>query len=192
MSICRATCRPSATLRFANLDVNPFLPEGMRNQVTRQASLDGEAHLTGPLKQPRLLHANLSIQQFSVEVEHIPIKSDGPIELSLANETVTVQRCAMISQENRLTLTGTASFAGRSPLEPERRRLAQPETGGNRQSRPHLLWLRQHQCQSRRHRVSSAAWQDEWKWFMPALSMIDLPAGLGDVNGTLVFNQRPA
>ena len=82
----------------------------MRNQVTRQASLDGEAHLTGPLKQPRLLHASLSIQQFSVEVEHIPIKSDGPIELSLANEIVTVQRCAMISQENRLTLDGHGEF----------------------------------------------------------------------------------
>ena len=37
----------SATLKFANLDINPFLPESVRADVTRQASLDGQAEISG-------------------------------------------------------------------------------------------------------------------------------------------------
>ena len=178
----------SATLRFANLDVNPFLPEGMRNQVTRQASLDGEAHLTGPLKQPRLLRASLSIQQFSVEVEHIPIKSDGPIELSLANETVTVQRCAMISQENRLTLTGTASFEGDRPLNLSADgslNLKLAETVN-----PDLTSYGSANLNVKvGGTVSAPLLAGRMEVLHAGVSMIDVPAGLGDVNGTLVFNR---
>ncbi len=178
----------SATLRFANLDVNPFLPEGMRNQVTRQASLDGEAHLTGPLKQPRLLHASLSIKQFSVEVEHIPIKSDGPVELSLANGTVTIQRCAMISQDNRLTVTGTASFEGNRPLNLSADgslNLKLAETVN-----PDLTSYGSANVNVKiGGTVSAPLMSGRMEVLHAGLSMIDLPAGLGDVNGTLVFNQ---
>jgi len=178
----------SATLRFANLDVNPFLPEGMRNQVTRQASLDGEAHLTGPLKQPRLLHASLSIKQFSVEVQHIPIKSDGPVELSLVNEVVTVQRCAMISQDNRLTLTGTASFEGDRPLNLSADgslNLKLAETVN-----PDLTSYGAANINVKiGGTVSAPMMSGRMEVIHAGLSMIDLPAGLGDVNGTLVFNR---
>jgi translocation and assembly module TamB len=178
----------SATLRFANLDVNPFLPEGMRNQVTRQASLDGEAHLTGPLKQPRLLHASLSIQQFSVEVEHIPIKSDGPVELSLANGAVTVQRCTMTSQDNRLTLTGTASFDGDRPLNLSADgslNLKLAETVN-----PDLTSYGSANVNVKiGGTVSAPLMSGRMEVVHAGLSMIDLPAGLGDVNGTLVFNR---
>ena len=75
---------------------------------------------------------SLSVQQFSVEVEHIPIKSDGPVELSFANEVVTVQHVHSDQRgQSHLTLTGTASFTGDRPLNLQRRRLAQPETGAN-------------------------------------------------------------
>jgi translocation and assembly module TamB len=178
-----------ATLRFANLDVDPFLPEEMRNQVTRQASLDGEAHLTGPLKQPRRLHANLSIKQFSVEVEHIPVKSDGPIELSLANETVTVQRCAMISQENRLTLTGTASFEGDRPLNLSADGSLNLKLAES--ANPDLTSYGSANVNVKvGGTVSAPLMSGRMELLHAGLSMIDLPAGLGDVNGTLVFNQN--
>jgi translocation and assembly module TamB len=160
----------------------------MRNQVTRQASLDGEAHLTGPLKQPRLLHASLSIQQFSVEVEHIPIKSDGPVELSLANGAVTVQRCTMTSQDNRLTLTGTASFDGDRPLNLSADgslNLKLAETVN-----PDLTSYGSANVNVKiGGTVSAPLMSGRMEVVHAGLSMIDLPAGLGDVNGTLVFNR---
>jgi translocation and assembly module TamB len=178
----------SATLRFAHLDVNPFLPETMRNEVTRQASLDGEGQLTGPLKQPHLLHASLTIQQFSVEVEHIPIKSDGPIELSLANEIVTVQRCAMTSEQNRLTLTGTASFQGDRPLNLSADgslNLKLAETVN-----PDLTSYGSANLNVKVGGTMSApVLSGRAEVVHAGLSTIDLPVGLGDVNGSLVFNR---
>ena len=62
----------SATLKFANLDINPFLPASVRSDVTQHASLDGQAELSGPFKQPRLLRGSLHIQQFSVRSNTSP------------------------------------------------------------------------------------------------------------------------
>ena len=78
----------NAILQFAHLDLNPFLQQ-TRSQVTRHALLDGDAHVSGPLKQPRLLSGSLNIHQFSAEVQHIAITSDGPVEVTLANEVLT-------------------------------------------------------------------------------------------------------
>jgi len=178
----------SATLRFSSLDVNPFLPPEIRGQVTHHASLDGEAQLSGPLKQPRLLHGNLTLQQFSVDVQHIPLKSEGNVELSFADEVVAVQRCTITSEDTRFTLTGTASLKDQRPLDLRANgsvslRLAQtlnPDltSYGTAQVDLAIGGNMADPLMSGKVEVEHAG-----------LSMIDLPVGLGDVNGTLVFNR---
>lgn len=178
----------TATLNFANLDVDAFLPERMRSQVTRAASLDGQAKVTGPLKQPHLLRGYLTVQQFSVEVDRIPIKTDGPVELSLANKTVSIQHCTVVSQDTHFTLAGTASLAGDRPLDLSANgslslKLAStlyPDLTayGVTNINVTIKGTAADPIMSGRADVVQAGF-----------SMIDLPAGLGDVNGSLVFNQ---
>ncbi len=178
----------SATLQFANLDVDPFLPAQVRGEVTRAASLDGQAKVTGPLKQPHLLRGDLTIQQFSVEVDRIPIKTDGPVELSLANKTVSVQHCTIVSEDTHFTLTGTASLADDRPLNLRVEgslslKLAStiyPDLTayGVTNINVTIKGTAANPAMSGRADVQHAGF-----------SMIDLPAGLGDVNGSLVFNQ---
>ena len=45
-----------------------------------------------------------------MEVEKVAIASDGPVELAMANEVVTVQRCTLVSGDSHFTLTGSASL----------------------------------------------------------------------------------
>ncbi len=178
----------SATLQFANLDVDPFLPAEMRQQVTGTASLDGQAKVTGPLKHPHLLHGNLMVQQFSVEVDRIPIKTDGPVELSLANQTVSVQHCTIVSEDTHFTLTGTASLTDDRPLNLRVEgslslKLAStiyPDLTayGVTNINVTIKGTVPNPIMSGRAEVQHAGF-----------SMIDLPAGLGDVSGSLVFNQ---
>ncbi len=177
-----------AELRFANLDANPFLPARVRNLVTRQVSLDGHAQLDGPLKQPRLLHGALEVQQFSAEVQHVPVHSDGPVQLSFANETVAIQRCVLVGEDTRFALSGTAGLQGERPLNLHANgalnlklaRTLYPDvtsygsanidvTVAGTAAKPNL---------SGRAEVVHAG-----------VSIIDLPSGIGDLNGTLVFNQ---
>ena len=93
-------------LQFSDLDINPFLPAEIRSRVTQHASLNGQAQLTGPLQGARAASGSLSMHEFSVEMEHIALKSDGPIELSFANQVVTVQRCTLISEDTHFSLSG--------------------------------------------------------------------------------------
>ena len=102
-------------LEFSGLDINPFLPAEVRQRITRHASLAGHAELTGPLKQPRLLNGKFSIDQFAVEVEKIAITSDGPVELVMANEVVTVQALHPGQRRFALHLDRHRQSEGRSP-----------------------------------------------------------------------------
>ena len=177
-----------ATLKFANLDINPFLPGAVRNDVTQHAALDGEAELKGPFKKPELLAGRLHIQQFTVEVEHIALRSDGPIELTFADEVVSVQRCTLVSADTHFTLTGTASLKGerRSDLRANGSldlKLAEtldPEVTsyGLANINVKIDGTMGDPRITGRIDVQHAG-----------MSTIDLPLGFGEVNGTLAFNE---
>ena len=175
-------------LEFSGLDINPFLPADVRQRITRDASLAGHAELTGPLKQPRLLNGRFSIDQFAVEVQKIAITSDGPVELVMANEVVSVERCTLVSGDSRFTLTGTASLKAD-------RRLALRANGHVNLNLVHTL-----DPEVTSYGISNLDLTVNGPMAQPAisgridiehagLSMIDLPTGLGDINGSLVFNQ---
>jgi len=175
-------------LEFSGLDIDPFLPAEVRRRVTRHASLAGHADLAGPLKQPRLLNGKFSIQQFAVEVEKVEIASDGPVEFVVANQVVTVQRCTLVSGDSHFTLTGSASLKDDRPL-------ALRANGHVDLNLVHTL-----DPDVTSYGASNLDLTVNGPMAQPAisgridiqhggLSMIDLPAGLGDINGSLVFNQ---
>jgi translocation and assembly module TamB len=184
----RGEMQSDLKLEFSGLDINPFLPVEVRQRITRHASLAGHADLTGPLKQPRLLNGKFSLYQFAVEVEKIAITSDGPVELVMANEVVTVQRCMLVSGDSHFTLTGDASIK-------DDRRLALRAHGHVDLNVVHIL-----DPDITSYGASDLDLTVNGPMMQPAisghiniehggLSMIDLPAGLGDINGSLVFNQ---
>jgi translocation and assembly module TamB len=175
-------------LEFSGLDINPFLPAEVRQRVTHRTSLAGRAELSGPLKQPRLLNGKFNLDQFAVEVEKVAITSDGPVELAMANQVVTVQRCTLASGDSRFTLTGSASLK-------DDRRLALRANGHVDLNLVHTL-----DPEVSSYGISNLDLTVNGPMAQPAisgridiehggLSMIDLPAGLGDINGSLVFNQ---
>ncbi len=118
-------------LEFSGLDINPFLTAEVRRRVTRHASLAGHAELAGPLKQPRLLNGKFSVYQFGVEVEKVAITSDGPIELVMANQVVTVQRCRLVSGDSHFALTGSASLKDDRRLALRANRPCRSESGAH-------------------------------------------------------------
>ena len=175
-------------LQFSNLDINPFLPAEVRSRVTRRTALNGHAQLSGPLKQPQLLSGSFSVREVSVEIEHIALKSDGPVELSFANQVVTVQRCTLISEDSHFSLSGSASLRDDRRLDLHANgylnlKLAQtlnPELTAYGASNVDLTIY---------GTASNPILSGRVDIVHAGLTMIDLPVGLGDVNGTLVFNQ---
>jgi translocation and assembly module TamB len=178
----------SMTMQFSNLDIDPFLRAEIKGRITGHSAMAGMATLNGPLKQPRLLSGDFKIDQFNVEVEKIRVASDGPIELRLASGVVAVQRCALVSEDSRLTLVGTVSFK-------DDRRLDLRADGSVNLKLVHTLdpdvtsYGAANIGITANGDVAKPLMKGRIEIVHAGLNMIDLPAGLGDINGSFVFNQ---
>jgi len=176
------------TMQFSNLDIDPLLRTGVKGRITGHSAMAGEATVTGPLKQPRLLSGSFRIDQFSVEVEKIRIASDGRIELSLANGLVSVQRCALVSGDSRFALAGNLSLKND-------RRMDLRADGHLDLKLVHTLdpdvtsYGTVNIGITVKGDTTKPRLSGRIEIVHGGLSWIDLPTGLGDINGSLVFNQ---
>ena len=176
------------TMQFSNLDVDPFLRAEVKGRITGHSSMAGQATLMGPLKQPKLLSGDFKINEFKVEVEKVPIASDGSIELQLADEVVSVQRCALVSEDSRLALSGSVNLRGN-------RRLDLRADGSVNLKLVHTLDpdVTSYGAVTLGITVTGDTAKPLINGHIEinhaGLSIIDLPAGLGDINGRFVFNQ---
>ncbi len=176
-------------LRFQQLDIDPFLHAELRGRITGHSSMGGEAHLAGPLRQPRKLDGTLKIDAFNVEIEKIPVASAGPVELSMQNQVIAVQRCTLVSDDSRFTLAGSVDLKGDQLLDLRANghvnvKLAQtldPELTayGFTDADLKIQGTFAKPVMTGRIQVSKVG-----------LSMIDLPAGLADLNGSFVFHEN--
>lgn len=175
------------TMQFSNLDIDPFLRTEIKGKITRHSSMAGQATLAGPLKQPKLLNGDFKIYDFKVEVNKVPIASDGPVELTLAKGVMSVQRCVLVSEESRLALSGSAGLQ-------DDRRLDLRADGNVNLKLVHTLDpdIASYGAVTIGVTVTGDTAKPLMKGRMEiihaGLSMIDLPAGLGDINGSFVFN----
>ena len=104
-------------LQFTQIDIDPLLRGELKSHITGHSVLAGHANLTGPLRRPRTLKGAMVVDAFTVEVEKIPIHSDGPIELALADQVVTVQRLTMTAEDTNLSVGGSVDLKGERPLD---------------------------------------------------------------------------
>jgi translocation and assembly module TamB len=175
------------TMQFSNLDIDPFLRAEIKGRITGHSSMAGQAALAGPLRQPKLLHGDFKINEFKVEVQKVPIASDGAIELRLANGEVSIQRCALISEGSRLALGGSIGFQSE-------RRLNLRTDGTIDMKLVHILDpdITSYGTATVGVTVTgdtaNPLMNGRIEMVHAGLSMIDLPAGLGDINGSFVFN----
>jgi translocation and assembly module TamB len=77
------TTQTSATL--SNLDINPFLEMFHVQGVKGHSSIAGSVNVTGPLRQPNQLQGDAQINQFSIALADIPLKSEGAVHAQLRN-----------------------------------------------------------------------------------------------------------
>ena len=175
-------------LQFTQLDVDPFLTAALKTHITGHSSLSGRANLSGPLRRPTALTGSAVLDAFSVELEHIGIQSDGPAEMALANEVLTLKHLALRSQDTNLAVGGSIDFRGDRPLD--------------LYAKGHLNMAIFHALDDEitSYGTTEADLTVKGTMVKPLMngrvvvahagfSVIDLPAALGEVNGTMVFNQ---
>jgi len=175
-------------LQFTDLDIDPFLSEELKGRITAHSGMAGKIHASGPLREPRQLTGALRIDDFHVAMENVPVQNDGPIEVSLADQTLTVRNFALTSADTRLNVAGSVALNGNKRLQLQADgsvnvALLQTVNPDLMSSGKALLDVRMEGTTTQPVITGTVQIANV------VLSDIDLPAALSDLNGKLVFNQ---
>ncbi len=175
-------------LQFTDVDIDPLLMTELKTSITGHSALNGQANFSGPLRQPRMLKGSMLIEAFTVELQKIPIHSDGPIELTLDDEVISVKRLTVLSADTNLNLGGAVDLKGDRPVD--------------LYAKGHLNMALFHALDAEIASYGTTDADVTVKGTLAnpnmngrvviahaGLSLIDLPGALGEVNGTMVFNK---
>ncbi|HVP53682.1 MAG TPA: translocation/assembly module TamB domain-containing protein [Candidatus Eisenbacteria bacterium] len=185
----KGTLQSDLRLQVTGLDIDPLLRADLRAKITGHSSLNGRVDVSGPLREPRKLNGSAQIDAFAVELEKIPIHSDGPIELSLDDGVISIKRLTVAASDTQLSLGGSIDTKGDRLLD--------------LYAKGHLNMALFHALDDEitsygtteadvtvKGTVDKPVMNGRVVIAHAGFSLIDLPAALGEVNGTMVFNQN--
>jgi len=176
-------------IKFARLDFDPLLKTVLRGGITEHSSAEGMVRIRGPLRRPKDVNAVGEVQQFRMVIEGIALENRGPMRFTVGNERVNIERLAIVGDGTDvtaigglpLTKRGTADLRANGRINLKLLQSFNPDllayglmtlavTVGGDISDPTLSGTVQ---------ISQAG-----------ISFIDLPNGLSEINGTMVFNEN--
>jgi translocation and assembly module TamB len=105
------------SLRFDHLDVDSLLRGFLQDRVTGHSLIAGGLRLRGPLRQPRLLSANGDLSYVSASVENVNVHNEGPIRFSVDKQVLSLDQLRLVGEGTDVTAHGTAQLTGDRALD---------------------------------------------------------------------------
>ncbi|HLH06319.1 MAG TPA: translocation/assembly module TamB domain-containing protein [Terriglobales bacterium] len=171
-------------LTFSEFNLAPFIPSRAAT-TTRMA---GTLMASGPLRDPKQFMATLELSQLAATMHRINLTNSGPVRMGINAQELRIESLKLQGEDTELSAAGTVSLTGRKQVRVAASghvnlRIAQtldPDlvTSGSMTlnvdiagtvARPRVLG-----------QVTVAN---------GAIALIDLPNGLSNINGTLIFDQ---
>ncbi|HZZ38017.1 MAG TPA: translocation/assembly module TamB domain-containing protein [Acidobacteriaceae bacterium] len=95
-----------ASLDIARFNIDPLLRTFSVSGIQGSSSIAGTVTVSGPLKEPKQLSGDLRLSEFSLTLEGVPIRSDGPLHASLRNGVFTMDPLHITGQDTDLRTQG--------------------------------------------------------------------------------------
>jgi translocation and assembly module TamB len=173
------------TMKLGNVDLQPFLVGIARGH----SSIDGTLRVTGPMRYPTQLEARLEIPRYESDVEGVVLQNSGPIIASYKEGTARLQSFRLVGDGTDLNSSGTVRLVDGHDLHLRA------------DGRLNLKLLQSFDPEIVSYGQTSIGVQVGGTLSDPALrgritiehagvSYVDLPNGLTDLNGALVFNEN--
>lgn len=174
--------------RFTHLDFDPLLRTVMAGHITGHSQAAGTLSLRGPLARARDLSVAGEFTQMSINVENTAIHNDGPISFRVAQRLLRLERSHWIGDHTDLFAGGTIQLSEAHTLDAVASgqvnlKLLQTYDPNIISSGTVALNVKLGGT------VARPAVEGELKVGNAGLSYLDLPNGLSNINGTLVFNR---
>jgi translocation and assembly module TamB len=176
------------TLNFDRLDFNPLLRAYMQDQVTGHSAIAGSVAIRGPVKRPREISVNGTVQQASVNIENVILKNDGPVHVSMERGLLRADQFHLVGLNTELFLHGGVQLFTDQQMDVHARgrldlKMAQGFNPNILAYGPatftvDLAGTPEHPLTKGRIELRDAS-----------VSLADLPNGLSHISGTMVFAQ---
>ncbi|HSE49062.1 MAG TPA: translocation/assembly module TamB domain-containing protein [Terriglobales bacterium] len=176
-------------LRFAHVDIDPILRAYLQGRVTGHSQMVGAVDVSGPLRSWRRLTVQGSIDQISAEIEKLRINNQGPIRFAMANEVLRVESLHLVGDQTDLQASGSVGIGGAHELDVRadgRVNLKLVQTF----NRDLLGYGETTLALNIRGTTQKPQMQGRVEIREAGISFIDLPNGLSNINGALVFNEN--
>lgn len=175
--------------KFNDVTLDPVLRTVMTGRMTGHTVMAGTVEVNGPMKEPSLLNVDATITRFTGEAESIKVHNVVPLKFTLKNQVVTIESFRLEGEESHfLAARGTAELSG------ERRVNMRLDGRVNmkliQSVSPDLVAYGTTDFGvSVGGTVDHPSMRGQMQIANGGISYVDLPNGLSNINGTLVFTQ---
>ena len=187
--VLRGSWPADITLNVRRIDFDPLLHAYLQGHITGHSSAEGSLHLQGPLRD--LQHVNLTgeFSQLSADIENVKLRNEGPVRFSANQGVLNLEQVHIVGEGTDFSAQGSLPFSRQGPV------------NLNINGQMNLQVLQGYYPGLQSHGAMSVAVKVAGTFNQPAVggqvqisnagvSLIDLPNGLSEMNGTLVFNQN--
>jgi len=182
-----------AKLELSSFDVESLLKLYAPKGITGHSSIGGTVTVNGPLAAPQQLNGTVEISQFDVNLSGIELQAPQPIRASLQNGLLRIDQAHITGVDTDLKATGTAQIfntggtPGRLRMHAEgniNMKLAQTVD-------PDIISSgRVDLSMNAGGTVSTPSLSGKVQFHDVAVALEDIPNGLSQMNGTLVFTEN--
>lgn len=176
------------TVRLDHFDAVPVLQIYASSKIKGNSDIAGTLHVTGPLRYPKRLEVEGEAPQFAVTLQGYQVRSDGPLRLVLSKQVLRVDQFHIMGDQTDFRAQGSVDFAGNAGLNVE----AQGEINLRllRTLDPNIYSSGKTTFTiTTRGTLAEPRIRGNLQFNNVQFSLVDLPNGLSNLNGTLVFTQ---
>ena len=178
-----------AKVNFSQFNIGALLKMAHVESISGESALAGTATIQGPLARPEQLHGDVSLGDVAVTVAGVHLKSEGRVHAALANGLLSLDPLHVTGEDTDLRVQGSVMLKGKQQLD-----LAASGSINLKLAEtldPDLTASGTTTFQMEAHGpLKSPDLQGRIDFQNGSLSLEDVPNGLSQLHGTLVFNQN--
>lgn len=176
------------TVNFNRLDFDPVLRPYLEDRITGHSSMNGKIEISGPLKRWQALRVEGAIPEVTAEIEKITLTNAAPIQFSYANQVATLHNFHLRGEGTDVTATGTVNLAN------NRIDIAANGDLNLKLGEGFYPGLLSYGTVNMKLAVGGTMKEPAPNGQVTirdaGVSIIDLPNGLANINGSLIFNEN--
>jgi len=174
---------------FTGLDVDSFLESYVHGHLTGHSAVAGNLLLEGPIRKPEQLSVVGNLTDFSADVEKFKLHNQGPIRFALSNRALKIEAVHLLGDNTDVSGGGSMQlaggraldFKGQGKLDLKLIQTYDPDFTGSGTLSGDVTVT---------GNLDAPLVSGKLQLENGAISDINLPNALTDLNGTLAFNQN--